>query len=124
MLGCDATITVKSISVVVVVERRSRGGVKYCVLLNANWFETGSKQFEIIGVARGVGNPAPPLIEMLSMIKMSQKRRSFFQFLLASSCTTVHAWWYNTTKFSVVPPGYNTTKINNNIFPGGLGPPI
>ena len=67
---------------------------------------------ESIGVARGGGGggskgPATPPIEMLSMIKMSQKRYLFiqFQFLLASSRTTVHA----------------KTVFNNNIDPGDLG---
>ena len=47
--------------------------------------------------------PLPSLIEMLPMIKMSQKRLLFlqFQFLLASSRTTV---------------------INNNFYLGGTSP--
>ena len=54
-----------------------------------------------IGVAKGGG--MGPLIEMLLIIKTSQKRLLFlqFQFLLASLHTTV---------------------INNNIDPGGPGP--
>ena len=47
-----------------------------------------------IGVAKGgPGGPGPP-IEMLPKIKMSQKRLLFlqFQFYLASSRTTVHAY--------------------------------
>ena len=49
----------------------------------------------IIGVDRGEGQGVrPPPFEMLPMIKMSQKRLLFiqFQFLLASSSTTVHAY--------------------------------
>ena len=55
-----------------------------------------------IDVVRG-GQGARPPIEMLLLIRMSQKRLLFlqFQFLLAFSRTTV---------------------INNNIDPGGLGP--
>ena len=53
-----------------------------------------------IGLARGGGGGGqggrPPPIEMLSMIKLTQKKLLFlqFQFLLASLRTTVHA--YNT----------------------------
>ena len=57
-----------------------------------------------IGVARG---GAPPPIEMLTMIKMSQKRLLFLQFLLASSRITVYT---------------RTTVINNNIDRGGPSP--
>ena len=56
-----------------------------------------------MGVARegGTRGPAPPPpIDMLPMIKMSQKRLLFLQFLLTSSRTTI---------------------INNNIDPGGPG---
>ena len=45
---------------------------------------------QCIGVAR-VG-ASPPPIKMLPMIKMSQKRLLFLQFLLAFSRTTVHAY--------------------------------
>ena len=41
---------------------------------------------------RGPGSPAPPRIEMLPMIKMSQKRLWFLQFLLAFSRIAVHAY--------------------------------
>ena len=60
-----------------------------------------------IGVAKGGPGPPPP-IEMLLMIKMSQKRLLClqFQFLLAFLRTTVK----------------RTTLINNNIDPGGPGP--
>ena len=63
---------------------------------------TTASQSQFIGVARGrAGGPGPP-IEMLPMIKMSQKRLLLlqFQFLLVSSRTRV---------------------ITNNIDPGGLG---
>ena len=45
-----------------------------------------------IGVSRRPGPPPP--IEMLPMIRMSQKRLLFrlFQFLLATLRTTVHAY--------------------------------
>ena len=47
-----------------------------------------------IGVAKGGRGPGPFLIEMLPMIKISQKRLLFllFQFLLAISRKTVHAY--------------------------------
>ena len=54
------------------------------------------KVLRYISVARG-GQGARPSIEMLPMIKMSQKRLLFlqFEFLSASSRTTVHAYKSN-----------------------------
>ena len=58
--------------------------------------------YSTIGIARRVGGQGPSQIEMLPMIKMSQKRLLLFlQFLLASS---------------------RTTAINNIIDPRGTGP--
>ena len=45
-----------------------------------------------VGVARGA---RPPTIEMLPMIKMSQKKLLFLQFLLTSSRKTIHAYGSN-----------------------------
>ena len=49
---------------------------------------------KISTIYRRIQAPPPPPIEMLPMIKMSQKRLLFrlFQFLLATSRTTVHAY--------------------------------
>ena len=59
---------------------------------------TVKKRIELhIGVARGGRGTGPPTIELLPMIKISQKILWFlqFQFLLASSLTTVHAYSSN-----------------------------
>ena len=60
---------------------------------------------------RNQEGPRGPPIEMLPMIKMSQKRLLFLQlqFLLASLHTRVH-------------PYTRTAVINNCIEPGGPGP--
>ena len=58
----------------------------------------------------GGGQGARPPIEMLSMIKMSQKRLLFLQFEFLS-----------TSSRTAVP---RTKVINNNIDRGGPGPSI
>ena len=66
---------------------------------------TTASQSQSIGVAKGGGRATPP-IEMLPMIKVSQKILLFFSFF----------------SFLRVQQYMHTTVINNNIDSRGLGP--